>query len=125
MSNYPIGDFLIRIKNASLSRKSEVSFPKNKLVMAAGEALKKAGFLDSIEKKDDCLVAHITYKKGEPAILKLKLISRPGLRIYMGVDELEKKRGASIYLLSTPKGIITSREAKKIRVGGEVIAEIL
>lgn len=57
-------------------------------------------------------------------MINLKLVSKPGLRIYMTADELEKKKGPSIYLISTPLGIISARQAIKSRVGGEVIAEI-
>jgi small subunit ribosomal protein S8 len=167
MTNYPLGDFLISVKNASLAGKAAISFPRNKLVEEVANVLKKLGYLEEIVKKDEApltnasgifsarlvgaksaeaknsshsstglrprfsakadktFTAKIIYKQGKPLIMDLKLISKPGLRIYMGVAEVESKKGPSIFLLSTPRGIITSKEVKKLRVGGEVIAEIL
>jgi small subunit ribosomal protein S8 len=122
--NYPLGDFLIRIKNAMLARQKEVKVSSSKLVVAVAKAMKKQGFLDSVEEKKGVLKVSLTYRKKVPVILDLRLISKPGLRVYKGVDELEKERGASIFFLSTPKGIMISTEAIRKRLGGEVIVEV-
>ena len=105
-------------KNKSLEYRSE------KQIVAIAEALKKLGFLDEVKKEKDMLNVSLAFKNKKPVIMNLKLISKPGLRIYMGVSEIEKKRGPSVYLISTPKGVISSLAAVKIGVGGEVIAEI-
>jgi len=113
-------DFLIRVKNAGLARKKEVSITGSKKVVAVATALKKLGFLDEVKKDKVTL----TYKNKKPVLMDLKLVSKPGLRIYMGVAEIEKKRGPSTYLISTPKGILSSREVIKQRLGGEVIVKL-
>jgi small subunit ribosomal protein S8 len=124
MTNYPIADFLIRINNARLAKIKELSLPSTKLIHASALALKKAGYLNEVSLKDGILTTSLTYKKKEPLMLGLKLISRPGLRIYMGIDELAAIKSPSIFLLSTSKGVVTSKEAVKSRLGGEIIAEI-
>lgn len=123
-TNYPLGDFLIRIKNAALARRKEVSAKNIKFVNEVAKVLKKEGIINDIKKEKDQLRITLAYSKKEPVLLDLKLVSKPGLRIYVDVDELEARRSPSYYIISTPKGILTSKEAIKNRVGGEVIAEI-
>jgi small subunit ribosomal protein S8 len=124
MTNYPIADFLIRLNNARLAKKKEVVLPGTKLIKASALALKKAGYLDEVSEKAGILTAKLTYQKKAPLMLGLKIISRPGLRIYKGADELAKIKSPSIFLISSSKGVISSREAIKERLGGEVIAEV-
>lgn len=126
MTNYPIGDYLIRIKNAARAGRREVVVGKSKFMEAVGRALVKAKVLESVESREGNLVSNLAYHKKAPLLVDLKLVSKPGLRIYMNVDELKsrKRRNASKLLLSTPVGIIDSDEALKKRVGGEVLAEI-
>ncbi|OGM57956.1 30S ribosomal protein S8 [Candidatus Woesebacteria bacterium RIFCSPHIGHO2_12_FULL_46_16] len=125
MTNYPIGDFLIRIGNAAMAGKKEVSVASTKLIKETALALKKAGYLAEVEEKKGVLNVTLAIKSKKPVLLNIKLISRPGLRIYMGANDVGKKRGPSRYLLTTPKGIMLSGEAIKANLGGEVIAEIL
>lgn len=94
-------------------------------ILAIAEALKKLGFLDGVKKDKDGITITLAFKNKKPLLMDVKLMSKPGLRIYMGVTEIEKKKGPSIYLISSPAGIISSRQAVKDRRGGEVIAEIL
>ena len=124
MNNYPVGDFLIRVKNAGLARKRQVEVPKNKVIKEVAKALKRLRYLDEIGEKEGKLVVKLSYRKKEPLLTDLKLVSKPGLRVYQGADELAKKRGLSTYIVSTPKGILSLKEALKKRVGGEVIAEV-
>jgi len=124
MTNYPIGDFLIRIGNAAMAGKKEVEVPATKLISETAKALKKAGYLNEVTEKKGVLVASLAMRRKSPVLMKLKLISRPGLRIYLGIDDIEKKRGPSRFLISTPQGMMMSPEAIKKRVGGEVVAEI-
>ena len=125
MTNYPVGDFLIRIKNAALARKKLVVVDKSRLLVAVAEALQRMGYLDKVMAKDQKLEVGLTYKHKEPLLSNLKLVSRPGLRLYRRADFFEKYRGPESFLLSSPKGVISSKEAVKNRIGGEVIAEIL
>ena len=122
--NYSIGDFLIRIKNTTLARKKELEVNNTKLIESVAEVLKKEGILTEITKKDGKLTVKPAYRKKEPILMDLKLVSKPGLRIYMSADELAAIKGPSFFILSTSKGAMTSLEAIKKRTGGEVIAEI-
>jgi len=125
MTNYPIGDFLIRIGNAAMAGKKEISVASTKLIKETALALKKAGYLAEVDEKKGILTVTLAIKSKKPVLLNIKLISRPGLRIYMGANDVGKKRGPSRYLLTTPKGIMLSSEAIKANLGGEVIAEVL
>jgi len=124
MTNYPVGDFLIRIKNAAMGGKKEVVFPKVKMVVEVALALKKEGFLNEVKTDKTQITATITYYKKEPLLLDIKLISKPGLRVYMGASELSKIRKPSIILVSTPKGILSAKSAAKQQLGGELIVEV-
>jgi small subunit ribosomal protein S8 len=123
-TNYIIGDFLIRVKNAAMAKNKTLTIKSTKQVVALAEALKKTGFLDGIKNEKGMLTLSLTFKDKKPRLMNIKLISKPGLRIYLGIDEIEKKRSPSILLISTPKGVISSLQAVKERVGGEIIAEI-
>jgi small subunit ribosomal protein S8 len=124
-TNYPVGDFLIKLKNVSMAGNKEVRVVASGKILAVAEALKKLGFLDGVKKDKDGIAVSLAFKNKKPLLMDVKLMSKPGLRIYMGVDEIEKKKGPSIYLITSPNGIISSRQAIKTRTGGEVIAEIL
>jgi small subunit ribosomal protein S8 len=123
-SNYSVGDFLIRVKNAAMAGNKSVEYKAEKQIVAIAEELKKLGFLDTVKKDKDILTVTLAFKNKKPVIMDLKLVSKPGLRVYMGVDEIDKKKGPSTYLLTSPKGIISSKEAVKLRIGGEIIAKI-
>lgn len=115
---------MIRLKNAALAGNKEFEIDKTQLIKSACSALEKMGFLENFKEKDGRLRVSLSFKNKKPVILGLKLVSKPGLRIYKGADELAKIRKPSILLISTPKGLLSSYEAIKQRVGGEVIAEI-
>lgn len=115
---------MIRLKNLARAKKKGIVIPGNKLIISVAKALEKAGFIEDVKSKDKILSLNLRYAYKEPLLTGVKLISKPGLRIYKSVGELEEKRGASILIISTPKGILTHKEAIKARLGGEVIAEI-
>jgi small subunit ribosomal protein S8 len=123
-TNFLIGDFLIRVKNTAMAKNKTLTIKSSKQILAIAEALKKTGFLDGIKNEKGMLTLSLTFKDKKPRLMDVKLISKPGLRIYQGIDEIEKKKSPSIMLISTPKGIISNLEAIKERVGGELIAEI-
>lgn len=125
MINYHIGDFLIRVKNAGMAGLKEVSMPATKNIRTVAAALKKAGYLDAIAEKEGNIIVKLTMQNKKPILSDLKIVSKPGIRVYIEVKDLEKRRKPSIYLISTSKGILSSKEAVKARVGGEIIAEVL
>jgi small subunit ribosomal protein S8 len=126
MTNYPVGDYLIRIKNAARAERREVEMPTSKFTVSVAKALKKMGILEGHTEKDGVLVSQIAYHRKKPVLIDLKLVSKPGLRRYMNIDEVKtrKRRNASVLVLSTPAGVMGSKEAIKKNIGGEVIAEI-
>lgn len=124
ITNYPVGDFLIRVKNVAMAKNKEVIVGSAKSLVAVSEALKRMGFVDNIKNEKGVLTVTLAFKDKKPRLMDLKLISKPGLRVYMGVEELESKKSPSVYLVSTPKGVMSSLKAIKDRIGGEVIAEI-
>ena len=124
MVGYPVGDFLIRVKNAALARQKEVVVQRTKLIEATAKALVKEGYLDEVKKEGEDIKVRLTFRAKEPEMLGLKLISKPGLRVYVGVEELAKRRKPSTIFLSTPNGVVTGKDAIKGRVGGEAIFEI-
>ncbi len=130
-TNYPVGEFLIALKNASMAKNKKVEIKANKEIVAIAEALKKLGYLDEVKETKSpeqgrrMLTVSLAFRFKKPVLMNLKLVSKPGLRIYMGVDEIEKRKGPATYLISSPKGIISTKDAVKTRTGGEVIAEIL
>ncbi len=126
MIGFTIGDFLMRIKNAARAGRREVRVPTAKFVLAVAEVLKKEGFLEEVkvDKKEDAILVQLAYSHKEPVLLGMKLVSKPGLRVYMTQRELAGRKKLTNLILSTPKGIMPWRRAKKEGVGGEVIAEI-
>ncbi|MFI5241058.1 MAG: uS8 family ribosomal protein [Microgenomates group bacterium] len=123
--NYLLGDFLIRVKNTAMAKNKTLSTMSNKQIMAVSNALKRLGYFDDVKKDGKKIIVSLAYRHKKPVITNIKLVSKPGLRIYIDTWELAKRRKPSIYLISTPKGILSSKEALKVRTGGEVIVEVL
>ncbi|OGM30260.1 30S ribosomal protein S8 [Candidatus Woesebacteria bacterium RIFCSPHIGHO2_01_FULL_41_10] len=124
--NYSIGDFLIQIKNAARANRKSVTTQSTKMLVAVAGVLKKMGYLESVSTKDGQITVALSYHKKEPLLLDLKLVSKPGLRVYKSVDEIKARprRGASQLVVSTPQNILSSEDAIKKNTGGEVICEI-
>lgn len=133
----PIADMLTRIRNASAVRKPEVVLPMSKIKFNIGKLLAEAGYLDQVEvvktesKKNqsaafDQLRLVLKYKPdGTPAISMIKRISKPSLRIYVGKEELPRVlNNMGIAIISTSKGMMTNKQARKAGMGGEVVCEI-
>ena len=124
----PIADMLTRIRNAGSARHETVDVPASKMKKAIAEILLEEGYIRSYQLIDDGTqgVIRITLKYlpgKEPAILGLKRVSKPGLRVYAGADELPRVlRGLGIAIISTSRGIMTDKEARAAHVGGEVLA---
>ena len=127
----PIADMLTRIRNANTAKHDTVDVPASKIKVAIADILVKEGYIKAYEIVDagNFSNIHITLKygknKSEKTITGLKRISKPGLRVYAGKDELPHVLGGlGIAIVSTNKGIITDKEARSLNVGGEVIAYI-
>lgn len=126
----PISDFLIRIKNAVAVSKETVVIPHSKFKMEIAKVLKNEGFIGDAAKKGKKAkkIIEISLKYGEngkAAIEDLKIVSKPGRRVYRKYNELRPvKYGFGISLVSTPRGLMTNLEAKKRKLGGEVLCEI-
>ena len=125
----PIADMLTRIRNANTAKHDTVDVPASKMKLAIAEILLNEGFIKGYEVIEDGIfkTIKITLKYGkdktEKIITGLKRISKPGLRVYAGKDELPRVLGGlGIAIISTNKGIVTDKEARKLQVGGEVLA---
>ena len=127
----PIADMLTRIRNANTSKHDTVDVPASKMKIAIADILVKEGYIAKYDIVEDGIAKniHITLKygkdKNEKIISGLKRISKPGLRVYAGKDELPRVLGGlGIAIISTNQGILTDKEARKLNVGGEVLAYI-
>ena len=126
MTNYEVGDFLIRVKNAAMAGLKEVEFKKTNLVLAVAKTLLDEKYLNHLEvSKEGVILVKLALYSKKPILQDLKIVSRPGLRIYMNVDQLTARKGPEIFILSTSKGVMSSKQAIKKGVGGEVIAKVL
>ena len=135
----PITDLLNRIRNAQAVSKEQVSVPFSNLKYEIAKILERRGFVKEVGKKgkaqrrvieitlkyDERKLAEGEARQGRPAISGLKRISKPGQRIYLSVKELKPvKSGYGITIISTSKGLMTDKEARRQRLGGEVLCEI-
>ena len=122
----PIADMLTRIRNANQMRNKEVAMPSSKMKVEIAKILDAEGFIQSYTVKDNTLTLTLKYGQNkERVITGLKRISKPGLRVYAGASEIPHVlNGLGIAIISTPKGVMTDKLARKNNVGGEVIAYI-
>jgi len=126
----PIADMLTRIRNGQAVGKTAVSMPGTKVKSAIATVLKDEGYISNFSITDvdgkSELSIELKYFQGKPVMEMIKRVSRPGLRIYKGRDELPKVRGGlGIAIISTSKGVMTERAARAAGHGGEVIAYIV
>lgn len=130
MVNDPIGDLINRLVNAGAVKKASVALPYSTLKAAVADKLVSAGYVAGSEKKGKkvkkTLDIALKYSaEGSPRISGVKRISKPGRRVYKGVLDINPVRyGHGSLILSTPKGILTDKEAKEAKVGGEALFEI-
>jgi small subunit ribosomal protein S8 len=125
----PITDMLNRIRNATALQKEEVSVPFSRIKYEIANILSKEGFLEEAKKntkeKNKIIKITLKYNNNVSAILGLRRISKPGQRIYSEYSELKKIRGGyGISIISTSKGLMTNKEARKTKIGGEILLEI-
>ena len=124
----PVADMLTRIRNASTAKHDTVDVPASNLKKAIAQILLEEGYIKSYELVDNGNQGniHITLKylaKKQSAIAGLKRVSKPGLRIYAGTEELPKVlKGLGVAIVSTSKGVMTDKKARELHIGGEVLA---
>ncbi len=125
----PISNFIIKLKNASLAGKALVSVPHSKMIESIATILKDEGFITSFTKKGKKVVktleVEVKYEEGKPAITDVARISKFSKRVYKGAKEIKPVRnGFGALILTTPKGILTDKAARKQNVGGEALFKI-
>ena len=129
--NDPIADMLTRIRNGLMARHATISIPASTTKIAISELLKKEGFIkdfqlideDSLEKKIRLKMAYL--ESNEPAIIGLRRVSRPGLRVYVQKGEMPRVFGGlGIAIVSTSQGLMTGRDARKQGIGGELLCHV-
>ena len=122
----PIADMLTRIRNAQLAEKLSVAMPSSRVKASIAQVLKDEGYIEEFKVRDEdgksTLEIALKYYAGEPVIEKIERVSRPGLRIYKGRDEIPKiMNGLGIAIVSTSRGVMTDRKARATGIGGEVL----
>jgi small subunit ribosomal protein S8 len=128
--NDPISDMLTRIRNAGMARKSEVSMPSTKVLVAIAKILKEEGYIGDYkvveQRPQDVLKISLRYGADKShSIRELKRVSKPGLRVYAGKDAIPRvKSGLGIAIVSTPQGVLTGYEARRRGIGGEVLCTV-
>lgn len=125
----PISDFLTRIKNASRAAKEDLVAPYSKIKAEVARILQEEGYIWSYEVQPNDgkpqIFVKLKYQGKTPAITDVKRVSKPGLRHYVGVDDVPRVLGGlGITILSTPKGVMTGAKARKANVGGELLAKV-
>jgi small subunit ribosomal protein S8 len=130
MSIYdPIADMLTRVRNALLARHQEVEVPLSKMKVAVAKALQDEGYILGVETAEDgkqgILRIQLKYNGTTPVIEGIKRVSKPSRRVYVAHDEIPKvMSGLGVNILSTPRGVMSDRKARKERLGGEVVCSV-
>lgn len=122
----PIADMLTRIRNAQMAQKDSVVMPSSKIKVAIAGVLQSEGYIESFNVRGDGgkpeLELVLKYYSGRPVIERIERVSRPGLRVYRGTQELPRvMNGLGVAIVSTPRGVMTDRKARAEKVGGEVL----
>ena len=124
----PIGDMLARIKNAQVRNHSKVSLPSSKFKAKIAEVLKSEGYIIDFSINDDkkpSIEINLKYNSGNPVINTIERISKPGRRIFSSASSLPKiNNGLGIAIISTPQGVMTDVDARKKKLGGEIICKV-
>ena len=124
----PIGDMLARIKNAQMRNHSKVSLPSSKFKAKIADVLKSEGYIIDYKINDDkkpSIEINLKYNSGNPVINTIERISKPGRRIFSSASSLPKiNNGLGIAIVSTPQGVMTDVDARKKKLGGEIICKV-
>ncbi|MCL4367363.1 30S ribosomal protein S8 [Patescibacteria group bacterium] len=118
-----VGDLLIRIKNGYMAAKLEVIVPYSKLSMAICHLLRAEGYIEDFKNQDREIVVKLRYENRKPALSGVTRISKPGRRVYKGNSSIPRVyNGLGVAIISTPKGIMSDDQARKEKLGGEIMA---
>jgi len=126
----PIADMLTRIRNSSMAEHEKVDIPASKLKVRLAELLKEEGFVKNFrlieDRKQGILRVYLKYGPGQERVITgLRRVSKPGRRQYVGADKIPSVLGGiGVAILSTPRGVLTDRESRRLRVGGEVLCYV-
>ena len=125
----PIGDMLARIKNAQMRNSKKVLMPSSKFKTKIADVLKNEGYINgfNVDKNDNkqVLIIDLKYNSGSPVISVIERVSKPGRRVFSSAQSLPKiNNGLGIAIISTPKGVMTDIDARKQKVGGEIICKV-
>lgn len=125
----PVADMLTRIRNATMARHTRVTIPASNLKIAIAKILKDEGYIKDYEVLRDSpqgeIIVTLRYVDKRPVLNQIKRVSKPGLRVYTGHEEIPRVRGGlGTAILSTPRGVMTGREAYRQGVGGEVLCYV-
>ena len=124
----PIADMLTRIRNAQMVEKTSVSMPASKLKVAIAQVLKDEGYIENFAVRGEAkaeLEIGLKYYAGRPVIERIERVSRPGLRVYKGRNEIPQvMNGLGVAIVTTPKGVMTDRKARQAGIGGEVLVYV-
>ena len=126
----PIGDMIARIKNAQLRNHKKIELPSSNFKVKIADVLKNEGFIinykiNEIEGNKSDLIINLKYHSGLPVISTIERISKPGRRIFSSAQSLPKiNNGLGIAIISTPKGVMTDIDARKQKLGGEIICKV-
>ncbi|NCN87646.1 MAG: 30S ribosomal protein S8 [Candidatus Pacebacteria bacterium] len=125
----PIADMIIRVKNAFMANKAEVSIPHSKVKVAIAKILEAEGYVESFEveptKPQQTINVKLKYVGKIPAITEVRRLSKPGRRVYSTVKDIPRALGGyGVTIVSTSRGVITGSQARKMNVGGEVLCQI-
>ena len=125
----PIGDMLARIKNSQLRNHKKVEMPSSNFKMKIADVLKNEGYINgfNVDKNEnkEVLIIDLKYNSGSPVISVIERVSKPGRRIFSSAQSLPKiNNGLGIAIISTPKGVMTDIDARKQKVGGEIICKV-
>ena len=127
--NDTIGDMLARIKNSQLRNHKKVELPSSKFKIKIAEVLKNEGYIKEYKVSDDpkkpLLEIELKYNSGSPVISSIQRVSKPGRRIFSSAESLPKiNNGLGIAIVSTPKGVMSDGDARKQKIGGEIICKV-
>lgn len=126
----PVADFLTRIRNAHNARHQKLDVPASRLKAEMARILKEEGYIANVKPVEEegrqLLRVYLKYgANNESAIRNLKRVSKPGCRVYIGKDEIRRVQGGlGISIMTTPKGVMTGRQARREGVGGEILCEV-
>jgi small subunit ribosomal protein S8 len=126
----PVADMLTRVRNGSLAEHEKVDIPASRLKVRLAEILKEEGFIKNFrlieDKRQGVLRVYLKYGPGQERVISgLRRVSKPGRRLYVGADRIPSVLGGmGVAILSTPRGLLTDRESRKAKVGGEVLCYV-